>query len=221
MLLTVIAVATLLVAVVGATFAYFSLTVSGSASTTATVTTEKLPTVTISAPQEALYLKVAATDMIESNAPQYYYAKDATCEEPSCYVSGSASPIDSNYYQIMKVEVTDGPQEASYTCTGKIKVTSESLASLDGLASGDITVGFKNLDGQDGTQTVDSLVVKSGGAAATQDVNLKISGNSSATVSAYVLLTNTSVDQSKIAGQTLSFNIAADSVKCAVDEAGD
>ena len=63
MLLTVIAVATLLVAVVGATFAYFSITVSGEAtSTAATATTAKIPTITLEQGETSFGLIVTAAD---------------------------------------------------------------------------------------------------------------------------------------------------------------
>ena len=67
MLLTVIAVATLLVAVVGATFAYFSLSVTGGAqTTTAKASTGKLPVITLAQGENTLGMTVTAEDMDKS-----------------------------------------------------------------------------------------------------------------------------------------------------------
>ena len=54
------------VAVVGATFAYFSVSLNGSTSeTTVTATTGKVPTITLTNNSTALYLHATATDMIK------------------------------------------------------------------------------------------------------------------------------------------------------------
>ena len=67
MLLTVIAVATLLVAVVGATFAYFSVTVGGSSTTTpVTGGTDKLATLTYKTGTANAYLQMTGTDMADN-----------------------------------------------------------------------------------------------------------------------------------------------------------
>ncbi len=69
MLLTVIAVATLLVAVVGATFAYFSLTVEGGTSTTAaTAQTQQLPTITMKTGESTFGIAATVQDMAMNNS---------------------------------------------------------------------------------------------------------------------------------------------------------
>lgn len=65
MLLTVVAIATLLVAVVGATFAYFTATGNTTASSEVTVTTSSHDSTTATGGQVSL--TVTATDMQESN----------------------------------------------------------------------------------------------------------------------------------------------------------
>ena len=75
MLLTVIAVATLLVAVVGATFAYYSVTSGTDTSSTAlTTTTQKVGTVTLTNKQENLYLNVTAEQMSLLNKNKSWYS---------------------------------------------------------------------------------------------------------------------------------------------------
>jgi len=71
MLLTVIAVATLLVAVVGATFAYFSVTNSTVGGTTVDAAVEQVGTVTLSGGAD-LDLTVTAAQMAQSAAPATY-----------------------------------------------------------------------------------------------------------------------------------------------------
>ena len=75
MLLTVIAVATLLVAVVGATFAYFSITATGTGETSATISAQKIGTATISTVEDnkTLTLSLTADDMAFSNANTKYF----------------------------------------------------------------------------------------------------------------------------------------------------
>ncbi len=69
MLLTVIAVATLLVAVVGATFAYFSITVEGGTSTTAaTMQTQQLPTITMKTGESTFGIAATVQDMAMNNS---------------------------------------------------------------------------------------------------------------------------------------------------------
>ncbi len=67
MLLTVIAVATLLVAVVGATFAYFSITASGNSTTVVNTQTQKLPTITMTEGKSTFGISVTASDMAMNN----------------------------------------------------------------------------------------------------------------------------------------------------------
>ena len=77
MLLTVIAVATLLVAVVGATFAYFAIgaTVENNAKTTITGGTEGADVGSVALKgASSLKLKLSAEDMSLANKGYYYYA---------------------------------------------------------------------------------------------------------------------------------------------------
>ena len=80
MLLTVIAVATLLVAVVGATFAYFAIsTNTDSSNTTITGSTEKVVTGAIALKgTSTLKLELSAEDMSKANEDTYYYAGEST-----------------------------------------------------------------------------------------------------------------------------------------------
>ncbi len=218
MLLTVIAVATLLVAVVGATFAYFSVANAENQTIQANVQTGKIPTVAVTSDHSNLYLKVSAAEMANYETPKYYYAKDTDCpEEASCNKPGTTSADDDKYIDIAQVAITGGDNDTKYTCTGKIEVTSDSLTDIEGLTNGDITIGLKNLTGSDDTASVDAQIVKDKGQGATQNLNFKFTGNQSATISAYVLLENSTQNQSYLAGKNLTFKIGVNDVKCTID----
>ena len=104
MLLTVIAVATLLVAVVGATFAYFSLTVEGGTSTTVVNTqAQKLPTITMKAGKENFGISVTAED-IALNKPGARWAM-YTGEDDSAQNASSGKNAGENLYHWSSTEV--------------------------------------------------------------------------------------------------------------------
>ena len=120
MLLTVIAVATLLVAVVGATFAYFSLSTTGGSNTTATISTPKVGQALISTKQNSLLLTLTAQDMDKSKAGTTYYAS-TTGVTP-----GSATPIP-----IAEVTLSGAQDTAKYSCTTTVTVTADKSDSFD------------------------------------------------------------------------------------------
>lgn len=117
MLLTVIAVATLLVAVVGATFAYFGVT-GGDSSATAAVqgSVESVGTVTLSATNADLELVVSDADMSYANRGKTYYA--ATNEKVTVEAGGQAPAA----YTIATATASD-ETETTYTCTYSLAVT--------------------------------------------------------------------------------------------------
>ena len=114
MLLTVIAVATLLVAVVGATFAFFSLQVSGNSTTDATVTAAKVGTATISTVTENAKLKLSLTadNMAKYEENKVYYAS-VSGEAP-----GSATPL-----KIATMDYKGGEEGTTYNCPVQTEVS--------------------------------------------------------------------------------------------------
>lgn len=107
MLLTVIAVATLLVAVVGATFAYYSVTGSNTTTTTgANVTTEKVGQVTLSQGVSNIYLNVTAEQMALGNYGEYYGVTPA----------GAAVKNTAQNHTLATIAATAGETNTVYTC---------------------------------------------------------------------------------------------------------
>ena len=115
MLLTVIAVATLLVAVVGATFAYFSITATGNGETSATISAQKIGTVTISTVEnnKTLKLSLTADDMALSNANTKYYATP----------NGTGDKKKDTKYDIANITYTGGEDGVSYDCPVDVEIS--------------------------------------------------------------------------------------------------
>ena len=131
MLLTVIAVATLLVAVVGATFAYFSLTVEGNATTTkAEITTGKTGIFTASGGKSDLKLKLTATQMSQSvatsNAVNYFVDPSSGDGTPKTSVSigeGGYPDDETVYTSIGDLKLSDASVGTKYHCQGMYTIT--------------------------------------------------------------------------------------------------
>ena len=115
MLLTVIAVATLLVAVVGATFAFFSLQVTGTSETNGTVTAAKVGTATIStvAANKTLKLSLTADDMAKYEEDKVYYASAGSSGTP-----GTEDPIN-----IATIDYKGGEEDTTYKCPVQVEVS--------------------------------------------------------------------------------------------------
>ena len=116
-LLTIIAVATLLVAVVGATFAYFGVTtLNTSNSTSASVTTQSIGTVTLAANATTLKISTEAPDMSEHIAGNAdYYSVLNTSEY-------NFSGIE-NFETIFTASSANSSSNTAYVCTADIAVT--------------------------------------------------------------------------------------------------
>lgn len=134
MLLTVIAVATLLVAVVGATFAYFSLTTTGNGGTT-TVTSNvgKLPTITVNGSKETLNLNLTTTDMAKPDVATNYYAIKGTDSNDS--KSGGKWSNSAQNLQAGSIAVTNIEDNTNISCTTSVAV------NLSGTMVGHLTKG--------------------------------------------------------------------------------
>ena len=141
MLLTVIAVATLLVAVVGATFAYFSLSVSGEATATqAAVKTPSASTVTLTGSNKNLHLQVNAVDMAQSGQGVYYAISEDDEKYNVMKDSGSihGDRDEEKKYEIAKVVLSNAAEKTEYTCG--YKVTISSAINLSTLTKGDLVL---------------------------------------------------------------------------------
>lgn len=226
MLLTVIAVATLLVAVVGATFAFFSLQVTGTSGTNGTVTAAKVGTATISTVTEnaTLKLDLTADDMAKYEEDKVYYAS----------VSGKA-PGDSTPIKIATMDYKGGEEGTTYNCPVQTEVSvSGSMQEVlvekwtELILQGDAvsisaegpTSSVPGTTVEDGKLKVDVKTALAAGAGAPQQGErkatykgtVKVTGPDMAAkdiLSASLSLTNlASTDQSVIANKDLVVTIA-------------
>ncbi len=201
MLLTVIAVATLLVAVVGATFAYFS--VAGGSGTTNTTVTAQTPNadtlITVTAGTEELHLTLSAADMIKAKAGTTYYAvtseenKDEKIPEGSVYTT---TPGDKSHANLGSVSISGAPDGAKYSCKFKVTITdngTDKLAEYAGTAT-DFTFKLHGT-GVDGAQGAEKSIPI---ASLKQPIefNVDLNGNIAAgTYYADFAITNTEQEQ--------------------------
>ena len=149
MLLTVIAVATLLVAVVGATFAYFSLSVSGTASTTATVNAAKMPVIAIATTQNSFGVSVTAADMAkpENNDKSMWGIVNHEGEDNKSSDNTVGWWTDSaQKISIIKMTSSNGSEKETYECPITMTATLEGTMK-DSLTSGDAKLHLYGPDG--------------------------------------------------------------------------
>ena len=122
MLLTVIAVATLLVAVVGATFAFFAIsTNTDSATSKITGTTPDVPSsaITLTGSQN-IKLTLSAEDMSSANKGYYYYAVND--DSNNAKSTDKAAEADSHKLDIGVASLTGGSKDSIYECTAKYTI---------------------------------------------------------------------------------------------------
>lgn len=118
MLLTVIAIATLLVAVVGATFAYFSVTASNNATATNVQgsATSTGSAITLETTTASLLIKLDATHMAQDKAPITYYAPSATADPTGAPIADDGTiALNKGIYTMASALVADG--DTHYKCT--------------------------------------------------------------------------------------------------------
>lgn len=213
MLLTVIAVATLLVAVVGATFAYFSVQ-SSADSTGATVKGKASATGQITATTKLTNLNLAllGTDMDESKKGTTYYGTTANI------VDGQAYNTTETSYDLAEFLIASG--ETNYTCTYKYNVSVD-FGSFDSSAitdtqKNDIKVKFTGAGIADATEyTIGQLMA--GAQTLTGSVDLVPTVAQQLKVS--TSFANTEVLQNELAGISYTIKIdpaAADAFVCVV-----
>ena len=161
MLLTVIAVATLLVAVVGATFAYFSLTVDGGTSSTVVKSqSQNLPTITMEKGKDTFGISVTAEDMaMNSNGPRWAMnTGDETSNESNASTGKNAgdgklyywsqNEIKYNLFTIKATNVsTDENDVSTYECPVTITLTAKD-DKIDGLTQGDLILYLYSKNGE-------------------------------------------------------------------------
>ena len=228
MLLTVIAVATLLVAVVGATFAYFSVTGDQSATTNVTAKTGKIGTVAVNKGTGTYNLVLTAQDMAKNaeDSNISYYAINGTTSNGGTDTGGkwSKSPVG---LEIATITLTGANQNDKVSCDISIQATlSGDMVSL--LQKGDafITLKSDNYDGFSGVESLDlkddtslnKFTYESSSATATFTGagKLELNGESdSKTVKADIWIVNKyDKEQNYLAGKDLTVQLTTQVSNC-------
>ncbi len=217
MILTIVAVATLLVAVVGATFAYFSTGISGGPTTTkATVTTATPGSIVIDGGGETLTLKLSAADMMSNNTGKYYALDKAATTTTGDSESIHGTKNDPKKYTIATAKITDGGSGVTYNCGYSVKVTPKE--DVVGLSQGDLVLALDgpsiNGSGKN-TKEIDLYNLKTTGV--TENGTFSLTGpNGSSTIQAGLYLENRSADQNAIAGKTIELTIEVTGKECTI-----
>ena len=230
MLLTVIAVATLLVAVVGATFAYFSIVqnAEGNTQTNFAGQTEELTkygTAVLNKSSEKLYMSLTAADMSYQNKTNSYYATATPNSE------GSNRETGKQYHVISKAVISGGTvEDAVYECVSTLKVTAtakktgeEQTSIADKVKAEDGKVYIAQEQSPSASNTVNvptgeytlKDLLDASEAGKTQTITYTIHGNSEVSLTADVEIVNTGVSQNDIAGSTITVDLENTDFYCA------
>ena len=217
MLLTVIAVATLLVAVVGATFAYFAVTNTGSSATSAvTTTTEDVGVVALSNGVTEMHIKTTAADFASAVAAKTFYAVDSSTSTDNYADTETLK-------NVAVIQAQGGKDTTIYKCTFDFTATTTATKQDENstavtLQAGDMAVtlgGLVNLGALD--------LATDGNDNISKTVTVYLTGNEQKTITASVSLTNRAgVEQNYLTNAKIETNFSASNLSCdVVTEAGD
>ena len=223
MLLTVIAIATLLVAVVGATFAYFSISADATGVTTTNVNGQATSTgaITMVTETENLYLKLSAAEMSQTAAGEsgkiYYATTDATTPEMTHnYLENQAAAT----FDLATFSLASG--ETKYDCTYKytVKITTSGVNTslITGALADDIKIVFAGT-GIEGTRTmtIGDLITAGETRIELSGTALDLTANVDQKITVYSSFENTTKVQDALSGINYNITITPDkdnSFKC-------
>ncbi len=198
---SIVAVITLIIVVVGATYAFFSLNVSGNTTNTnAIVETDDLNLISISGGTSNLHIRIKSDDMSEDKIDTSYYATDTdkdylTEDEP-------------HNFNIATFELTRDITEIN-NCTAELEV------SIDGELKSVIEKEdtLLHVEGIDEVLDVDLAELKEEGSKV-YPISITISDNNPSPIEGYISLTNREVDQSNLADKELNITITVKNLVC-------
>ncbi len=206
-----IGLVTLLIAVLGATYAYFQINTNNeSSNTNITGSTPPKSLVTLKGVTSNLHLNISASDMSLANANKEYYATDV---EAKSYEDNETDGTKT----IASVELTGGEATTKYSCTAKLtvsKVTEEENADtmIEVLQPGDMILQFK---GNIISEKLDLSELKTTGSKE-YNLKFKVTGNTPEEIQAYIKLVNKEEQQNYLAGKKLNIDINTSDLKCEI-----
>ncbi len=205
---SIIGVITLVIAVVGATYAFFSLNVSGdTTSTNVDIETGNADVVTIEQGAENIHINLAVSDMAENNPNKAYYATDTDDNYKLTEEDGT----------LTFATITGSNKEAS-DCTAKVTITMDTSNDSMGeaLKNNDAILHLESGEYQEDIDL--STLLTEGSSSVTEEVEVEISVSetNSPTIQGYLKVNNTIEDQSYLAGRTLNITITVDNLECGI-----
>ena len=226
MLLTVIAVATLLVAVVGATFAYFAIgaTATNNAKTIITGSTEDAQVGSVALTgDESLTMNLTAEDMAYEHRDHTFYANS----------DGNATIDDEQKLTVGTAKLTGGSEGVKYSCVATYKVTydeSDPVNESKGITWEEADAAVLKLYGKDASVVVtedENYSAETGltlmalkeasttGKTVTVTFNLENASKLTTELQASLAIKNTtSEQQDRLANKKFTVNLEATSFKC-------
>lgn len=212
MLLTVIAVATLFVAVVGATFAYFSISgANNSKPNVLEASMGTLGTVTLTSPNTTFKINLSGDDMRENlGGVASYYSVPGSSNE-----NFLTSP-DNAFQRILLASVIDEDENHEYKCKGSVKISlnANNESTLSSLVPGDGEVVF---GGELSGVSKKLTDIKTGSNYELLLDNIEFSGlkvGVEKDITAYLKINNTNVPQNYLQGEKLSVTITVPTFTC-------
>ena len=224
MLLTVIAVATLLVAVVGATFAYFAISTDQGASSKTTITgttPENVSSAVALTGSKTLKLTLSAENMSSANKGHYFYATESGTPGEETL----ASTPKSHLVTVGTATLQGGAEGSTYECKAQYKVT-----ILKNVTFNDNDEAKLFLYGEDESVTVPTAlntsdaglklsdIITAGESGKTGEVVFKLTSNGdsvSKSLKAALQIKNSDQQQEgRLAGKTFAVNLEATSFTC-------
>lgn len=214
--LTVVAVATLLISIVGASFAYFSAVGTKTATTTITGATPNIGAVGTATSQPSYTMNLTADQMSITNKGKSYHIT-------STGISETAAPVT-----IATMSIAGGANNLKYTCTGDVTITIPADSTIKSvLSTGSLFV--KLAKGTNASQittlTTDAIDVGSFASTGSKKVDIAynlVSGTtttSSTSITADVYFANTTSDQQALANKSIKLTIAVNTTSCSVSTA--
>ncbi len=204
---TLVAVITLVIAVVGATYAFFSLNVSGdTTNTNVDIETGTADVVTIEQGAENIHINLAVSDMTEDNPNKAYYATDTEDNYKLSEEEGT----------LTFATITGTNKEAS-DCTAKVTITMDTGNDSMGkvLQEGDAILYITSGKTEETVDLYDLLTEELPTSVTKEiEIELSVSESAEASITGYLKVNNTEFDQSYLAGKTLNITITVGNLVC-------
>ena len=202
-IISLVGVMIMLLLIISATYAYFSVTITGNGSKTMiTANTPKKHSLSVSTLYDDIHIHVDNNDMKLANVGSYYGAVNDNRYEKT---------KEEGTHKIIEVS-SKGMENIRYSCSGDIKVTlnidNGSMGSV--LEREDVLLYLKGL-GLDETLDLSTLKINN---TKTYNTSFEIDGDSSDYLSAIVELINKSSYQNYIANKILNVKIEAENMVC-------